>query len=154
LPDGRQYTSFWWTSALPPDGCGFVLSPAQGRALRARLAAGTALRVRAHVASRFYDGTLEVVEAALPGTGGGEAPEVLVVSHLCHPKPSAHDNASGAAALLEAVCTLARLTGSRELAPAQRTIRCLWVPEMTGTYAWLSAHEEEVRRGRWLAALI
>jgi hypothetical protein len=76
-----------------------------------------------------------------------------MVSHLCHPRPGANDNASGAAALLETAATLARLIGQGVLPAPGRGIRFIWVPEMTGTFAWLAAQEAEVRSGRWLAGL-
>ena len=151
LPDARQYTSFWWAGEVQPFGWGFVLSPRQGRTLRATLAVGKPVRVRASIHSRFYPGTFEVVEAFIPGTLG--ANEILMVSHLCHPRPGANDNASGAAALLETAATLARLIGQGELAAPRHGIRFIWVPEMTGTFAWLAAQEAEVRSGRWLAGL-
>jgi hypothetical protein len=164
LPDARQYTSFWWAGGCRPDGWGFVLSPRQGRKLRARLADGKPVRVRADVRCRFYDGELEVVEAFIPGTTDEE---VLLVSHLCHPQPGAHDNASGAAALLEAAVTLSRLIvedprqpvlarpGGAEgrLPRPARGIRFLWLPEMTGSYAWLAERQADVQRGRWIAGL-
>ena len=163
LPDARQYTSFWWAGPRRPDAFGFVLSPRQGQALRERVAeraaAGRpALRVRARIDSRFYDGEMEVVEAFIPGReqAAGEAAgdsEVLLVAHLCHPQPGAHDNGSGSAALMETVETLARLIADGELPRPRRGIRCLWLPEMTGTYAWLAQHEAEVRQRRWVAGL-
>jgi hypothetical protein len=151
LPDARQYTSFWWGGAEQPFAWGFVLSPRQGRGLRASLAAGRPVRVRASIRSRLYPGTIEVVDALIPGAS--DAGEILLVSHLCHPRPSANDNASGAAALLEAAATLARLIAQGALPAPRRGIRCIWVPEMTGTFAWLSTQEAEVRGGRWLAGL-
>ncbi len=70
LPDARQYTSFWWAGETQPDAWGFVLSPRQGRSLRARLAGGKAVRVRASIRSRFYTGSFEVVDDGhLPPTG-------------------------------------------------------------------------------------
>ena len=151
LPDARQYTSFWFAGEVQPFGWGFVLSPRQGRALRASLAAGKPGRVQASIRSRFYPGTFEVVEAFIPGTSG--ANEILMVSHLCHPRPGANDNASGAAALLESAATLARLIGQGDLPAPRHGIRFIWVPEMTGTFAWLAVQEAEVRSGRWLAGL-
>ena len=151
LPDARQYTSFWFAGEVQPFGWGFVLSPRQGRALRASLAAGKPVRVQASIRSRFYAGTFEVVEAFIPGRPG--ANEILMVSHLCHPRPGANDNASGAAALLETAATLARLIGQGDLPAPRHGIRFIWVPEMTGTFAWLAAQEADVRSGRWLAGL-
>jgi aminopeptidase YwaD len=152
LPDARQYTSFWWAGASEPDGWGFVLSPRQGRRLRGQLARGQMVRVRAAVHSRFHPGFFEVVDARIPGQDeAGE--EILLVSHLCHPRPGAHDNGSGAAVLIEAAATLARLIGGGSLPQPSRGIRFLWPPEMSGTYAWCAEHEAEIRAGRWLAGL-
>ena len=87
LPDARQYTSFWW-GKNDAKCFGFVLTPRQGRELRSNPPA----RVRAHVVSTFCDGAFEVVTAFIPGETDQE---VAVLSHLCHPQPSANDNASG-----------------------------------------------------------
>lgn len=154
LPDARQYTSFWWGGEAQPDAWGFVLSPRQGRRLRSRLAAGDTIRVAAHIRSRFYPGAFEVVDALIPAAGGAEPPaEILLLSHLCHPQPGAHDNGSGAAALIETAASLARLIADGSLPPPRRGIRFLWLPEMTGAFAWLAEHEADVRAGRWIAGL-
>jgi len=143
LPDVRQYTSFWWRAG-DPRCFGFVLTPRQGQRLRRLLKKGEGpVRVRARVVSRLYDGSLEVVAAAIPGL---EEQEVLVVAHLCHPRPSANDNASGAAAALEAARTLQQLITAGALPRPRRTIRFLWVPEMTGTFAYLAGREAELGR--------
>ncbi len=147
LPDARQYTSYWWSDHPSETKCfGFVLSPRQGAWLcelvRTRANEGLSpVRVRAHVSSRLYDGTFEVVTAFIPGDTGQQA---LLVSHLCHPQPSANDNASGAAAALETARTLHYLIRNGDLPMPRRGIRFLWVPEMLGTYAYLSAHESEI----------
>jgi aminopeptidase YwaD len=152
LPDARQYTSFWWAGGTAPDGWGFVLSPRQGRRLRSELSEGRTVRLRAAIQSRFYAGSFEVVDALIPGLEeGGE--EVLLVSHLCHPRPGAHDNGSGAAALIETAGMLKRLIASGSLPPPRRGIRFLWLPEMTGTFAWCAENEADLRRGRWIAGL-
>jgi len=64
--------------------------------------------------------------------------EVLVVAHLCHPQPSANDNASGAAAALEAARVLQTLIAGGHLPPPRRSIRFLWLPEFTGSQAYLA----------------
>jgi hypothetical protein len=143
LLDVRQYTSFWWN---PGDKkCfGFVLTPRQGQALRRLLKTpGEKVRVHAHLDARLYDGALEVVSATIPGR---TEDEIVVVAHLCHPLPSANDNASGAAAALEAARALQSLIDSGDLAQPRRTLRFLWVPEMTGTFAYLSDHEARLER--------
>jgi hypothetical protein len=147
LPDARQYTSFWWSGSPEQKQCfGFVLSPRQGeklrRLIRLRQTAGESpIKVRAEVDARFYDGDMEVVTAVIRGQS---QETVVLVSHLCHPQPSANDNASGAAANLEAARTLQRLIASGELPQPKRTIRFLWMPEMTGSFAYLSRHEDEI----------
>ncbi len=143
LPDARQYTAFWW-QAGDPRCFGFVLTPRQGQTLRRLLKKGEKpVCIRAHVVSRLYDGALEVVTAAIPGSS---EQEIVVIAHLCHPRPSANDNASGSAAILEAARTLQKLIAGGELPPPRRTIRFLWVPEMTGTHAYLADREVELDR--------
>ncbi|HAL62394.1 MAG TPA: hypothetical protein DCP08_08325 [Chloroflexi bacterium] len=137
LDDALQYTSFWWYGGERK--CfGFVLSPREGERLRRSIKGGSVAKVRAKVMSRFWDGSLEVVSAFLPGESDEE---VVVVAHLCHPQWSANDNASGSATLLEVARTLHRLTLGGRLKKPRRSIRFLLVPEMTGTYAYLAAHE-------------
>ena len=143
LADVRQYTSFWWKAGNAR--CfGFVLTPRQGQALRRLLKKGDGpVRVRAKVSSRLYDGAMEVVQGDVPG----ETDEiVLIVAHLCHPQPSANDNASGAAAALEAARTLQSLIRRGALPRPKRTIRFLWLPEINGMVAYLADHEEEFSR--------
>jgi hypothetical protein len=110
--------------------------------LRGLLQDGQRVRVRAEVQTRLYEGEIEVVTAVIPGHHPHES--VIIVSHLCHPQPSANDNATGVAANLEAARTLQRLIDSGELPAPRRSIRFLWMPEMTGSYAYLSRHEEEI----------
>jgi len=147
LPDIIQYTSFWWRSDVPK--CfGFALSPREGerlrRLIRQRQENGEGpVRVRAHVDARLYDGTLEVVSATIPGESDEE---VVLVGHLCHPQPSCNDNASGAAAVLEVARTLQSLISTGKLAKPRRTLRFLLLPEMSGTYAFLSANEPRIPR--------
>jgi len=142
LPDARQYTSFWWSKG--DKKCfGFVLTPRQGEKLRKLLKKGEQVKVKARVESRFYDGAFEVVSALIPGQSDEE---VIIVAHLCHPRPSANDNASGAATALEVAATLQRLIEKGELERPKRGIRFLLVPEMTGTYAYLSSHEDRIPR--------
>jgi len=137
LADARQYTSFWWTPG-EPKGWGFVLTPRQGAALRQLAKRNTPIRLHAKIDSRFYNGTIENVEAVIHGHS---ADEVLVVSHLCHPLPSANDNATGPAVCMEAARAIQKLIATGKLPQPKRTIRFLHVPEMTGTYAHLANRE-------------
>ena len=133
------YTSFWW----PEDavrGWGFVISPDQGARLRSRLAQGQHLELEVAIESRAFPTTIPLLSARLPGTG---TEEVWILSHLCHPQPSANDNASGVAANLETARALAALR--KAAAPWRRAVRFIWIPELTGTFAWLARHAQEAR---------
>jgi hypothetical protein len=58
----------------------------------------------------------------------GDEPSALVVSHVCHPKPGAHDNASGSAT--NYLAAFARnIIGDARL----RSLCHVWVPEYTGS---------------------
>jgi hypothetical protein len=142
LANVLQYTSFWWSPG-EEQGWGFVLSTDQGERLRRLLARGP-VKLWARVNAHVYDGTIENVEAIIPGT---TEDEVLVVSHLCHPKPSANDNATGPATAMEVARILQKLIDDGSLARPRRTIRFVFPPEMTGTYAFLAGRRhQEIER--------
>ncbi|MEW6308571.1 MAG: DUF4910 domain-containing protein [Bacillota bacterium] len=143
LPDALQYTAFRLEGGIPAH-FGFVVSPRTGQRLRRLIAEsrdkGTPLpKVRALVEAKFYPGTLEIVEAVLPGSLAGE---IVIIAHLCHPHPSANDNASGCGALLEAARALSIMAASGHLPEPRRPVRFLLVPEINGTYAYLARHEQ------------
>jgi len=143
LQDDIQYASWWWWGG-ETRAFGFALSPRVGAELRRVIARqGAPLRVRARVRSHFADGTIETVSAFIPGATDEQ---VLITGHLCHPAPMANDNASGAAAVMEAARALHTLIASGALPTPKRGIRFLWMPEMTGTYAYLAAHEADLPR--------
>jgi len=157
VKDAVCYTSFWWRK--DERKCfGFVLSPAEGEKLRVLVKdlerkkrlrekleddESGGVTVYAKVEAEFYDGTCEDVTAVIDGADQPEE-EVLVVAHLCHPSPSANDNASGCAAAMESARCLRILISEGVLSRPKRTIRFLLVPEMTGTYAYLATHEEQL----------
>ncbi len=144
LPKATTYTSFWHQGPPEKPAVGFVLTPSEGVRLRRLVQSGAPLTLRAEVDASLYDGQIENVSAVIPGAeaGGGFAPEeVLLVAHLCHPQPSANDNASGSGALIETARALAALIECGRLPQPRRSIRFLLVPEMTGTYAYLAARK-------------
>jgi aminopeptidase-like protein len=143
LQDALQYTSFWWGGLEETRGFGFVLTPREGDRLRRQMKRAGEVTVHATVDARLYDGEIEVVDAFIPGTGETDE-EVVIVSHLCHPQPSANDNASGGATAVECARTLARLIGEGVLPRPRRGIRILLPPEMTGSYAYLATNEGRI----------
>jgi hypothetical protein len=126
---------------------GFVISVREGEKLRAlvkeQTKKGKKVKVRAEVKTRLYAGEFDVVDALIPGKN---KEEILLVAHLCHAQPCANDNASGSACLLEIARVLQRLIAEKKLAPPLRSIRCLWVPEFSGTYAYLATYPEVMKR--------
>ncbi len=158
FPTARRYTSFWYgTKGNEGDALGFVLSAQQGDELR-KLIAKTEkenekltkdgkptkqVKVHAKVKSSFYNGEMEVVDFSIPGKEKGK--EVLAVAHLCHPKPSAVDNASGCGILIETARILNDLIESGKLERPKRGIRFLLMAEFTGTYCYLASNEEKIK---------
>ncbi len=56
---------------------------------------------------------------------GSKNPIILFIAHICHPKPGAHDNGSGSAALL----SIAKYLSERD----EEDWAVVWVPEYTGS---------------------
>lgn len=123
----------------------FMTSPRKAEELASRLADGETIRLRAEVEAKLVPDNFEVVTALLPGTDLADE-EIVFTCHLDHQNPGANDNASGAATLLEVARTLAHLVRSGELPPLRRTIRFIWPPEISGTFAYLARHPEVLSR--------
>ena len=135
VPEAIHYFSFWGEK-----GSGFILSPRQGENLK-RMLKNKSLKAKMVINSTLYPGNLEVVDAFIPGETDEE---VLVVAHLCHPQPSANDNASGCGALMEVARCLQALIDKKKLEKPKRGIRFLLVPEIYGTAAYLASNEQKI----------
>lgn len=156
LHDIYNYTSFWWKHTPDePQAFGFVLTPRQGDALLKKCLAQRALhdadpkvsphlQVSGFVDASLYEGEIEVVETSILGTDPDE--EVLLVTHLCHPRSCANDNSSGVAACMEAMNVLQDLIRRGVLPQPRRGIRLINPPEFTGTFAYLHGLGDDVRR--------
>ena len=66
------------------------------------------VRLRGEIDAEFIDGRLRVLEALVRGEDPN-AGEVVLVAHICHPRQSANDNASGSGLLVEMARTLQSL---------------------------------------------
>jgi hypothetical protein len=145
FPQMIRYTSLWprWEER-DRIGFGFNLSKLQGWRLHSLLEEGRRVVLRAEVDAEFRESRLETVTASLPGR---EEPgrEILVVGHLCHPAPSANDNASGSGGMIEMARALKALVDGGRVAPPRRTVRFLWVPEFNGTMPYVLAHLNRTR---------
>jgi hypothetical protein len=146
LEDGRQ-----WINAWGDNGWGFIktstpllsfsISPRQTVAVRKLLAERGSLRVRAVVDARHYAGTYPYVSGLIRGRG---SEEVLILGHTS--EQGAHDNATGVAAMLQAVSTIQRLISNGKLAAPERSIRILLMPEMYGSMHYVATHAERMKR--------
>jgi len=142
IPDAHAYQSIWPVAEdIDKVTLGFSLSKRQGNQLRSLLKDGKKVMLHAKVDAELFPGKLDVLTATIQGTTK-PSEEVFLVAHLCHPKPSANDNASGSGLLLEIARTMKTLIDSRKMKPPARTIRFFWVPETFGSVAYLEAHED------------
>jgi hypothetical protein len=123
----------------------FMTSPRQARSLQGRLASGQTIRLRAAVKARLVPDYFEVTTGVIPGTDLANE-EIVFTCHLDHQSPGANDNASGAAAILESARTLSFLIKNGALPPPRRTIRFVWPPEISGSFAFLVRRPEITSR--------
>lgn len=143
-PDLVQYAGFWPDAAeARRTPLGFSISRRQADVLQAELRRGP-VRLAGEVDADLGPGELHVLEAWIEGRRP-ENREILLVAHLCHPRPSANDNASGSGLLVEIARALATLSRAGKVS-LERTVRFLFVPEFYGTLPWAAAHRETVSR--------
>lgn len=149
----NQRTAWWGEDAgllrwghldtFAPPSFAFMVTPAQARAWKERLAAGQEVHLQARVVAGQHDGVYEVVTATLPGSDPAlREQEIAFSCHLDHPSPGANDNASGCATILEVARTLARLVKDGRIPAPRRTLRWIFPPEVEGTVVLLNARPE------------
>jgi len=146
IPDAHAYQSIWPTAdELEKVKFGFSLSKRQGNQLRDLLRSGKRVKLKAKVDAQLFSGNLDIVSATIRGSSNPYE-EVFLIAHLCHPKPSANDNASGSGLLIEIARTIKTLIDKKKIRPPARTIRFIWVPETYGSVVYLVHHEDAPRR--------
>ena len=134
-------------SANPPEGkkTGFAwaVGPRVAREIAGMLGRGQKVVLKSIVKAETFPGELEVVHAVIPGDGSTQQ-TVAVSGHLYegYIKQGANDDNSGCALTLEMGRTYLRLVKEGKLPPPKRTIHFLWVPEISGTNAWLNGHKD------------
>lgn len=127
-------------------GFGFSLSRRQEQELLSYFEAGQPVRMKADVDAMLFDGSMPVLEAKIIGQDFPNQ-EIIVMAHLDHYKPGANDNASGSAGLVEMARNITAMVERGDIPPLRRTIRFLWVPEMHGTIAYLTEHQDLGQKG-------
>jgi hypothetical protein len=152
---GYTLDQIGWSSVSPRTdrgGFGFALSLRQMLELQTYVERGQKIVMRAHVKTRRYPSRMNVVSAVIPGSDPS-AGELLTVAHAFETiaTPGANDNCAGVGTTMEIARTLARLIRDGALPQPTRTLRFLWVPEISGSRAYMFAHPELA--DRMLAAL-
>ncbi len=124
-------------------GFGWSISPRVARELSALLSDGKKVVLRSIVNAETFPGELETVHATIPGDGSSDQ-RIAVSAHLYegYIKMGANDDNSGCALTLEMGRAYIKLVNEGKLPRPKRTIDFLWVPEISGTNAWLEAHED------------
>ena len=142
--DRRIYNGFFTTKErLNNVKFGFSISYNQAMHLKELMQKGT-VKVKASIKAEFMEGNLEVLSTSIKGTEFPDQ-EIVIIAHLCHPFPSANDNASGAAGLLELARAFRYSIDKKILENPKRTLRFVWVPEFNGTVPWMKYHEDKIR---------
>jgi aminopeptidase YwaD len=128
-------------------GFGWAVSPRMGHDLVARLARGEKMSLRSIIKAETLPGELETVHATIAGDPRSTQ-DVIVSGHLFegYLKQGANDDNSGCALTLEVGRTYIKLVAEGKLPKPKHTIHFLWVPEISGTNAWLNAHPDIARR--------
>jgi aminopeptidase YwaD len=126
---------------------GFILSLRMGLDLLSRLERHQHVKVHAIVKAAEYETPMQVVVATIPGDGTTNE-EFHFTAHLFEgiAKQGANDNCGGPATQLEAGRAWLALINAGVLPKPRRTVRFLWVPEISGTRAYLKAHADLAAR--------
>ncbi len=139
-----------WSSIRVPEGASanfaFSITPRLGYEIKKLLDEKKRVKIRSIVKTNFYKTDMEVATALIPGDGNSKQ-EVVLCGHLFEgiTKQGALDNISGCAAILEAGRTLIKLIEEGKIDRPKRSIKFLWVPEISGTSVYLRKHKDEVQ---------
>jgi aminopeptidase YwaD len=122
---------------------GFMISTRQGNELRDQLERETKIEVRAVVKAQMVPYKEQMVEALIKGTDLAEE-ELVFTAHLYEgfAKQGANDDISGCVSLLETTRVLRKLMAEGKIVPLRRSVRFLFIPEISGTIAYLKMYPE------------
>jgi hypothetical protein len=146
LEDERQWINAWgdkgWAFiAGDTPLLSFSITPRDTGYLRELIRKHGRVRVKALVDSRYYTDTYPYVTGIIPGETDEE---VLTLGHTS--EQGAHDNATGIAAMLEAMTALRELIASGELPKPKRTIRMIAMGELYGSMHYVARNPDRVKR--------
>lgn len=140
-----------WTGIYSgnPKAFAFVISDRKLRELKSVLDRKDSVIVQVSVETEKKADSLRVVSGTIPGERFPNE-EIIITAHLDHYKPGANDNASGSSVILEMIRTMNHLIATKQLPRPLRTIRFLWLPEFSGSTAWVNRHLGESDKKRIL----
>ena len=126
---------------------GFIVSTRQGQELRDQLERGMKIEVRAVAKTQQVPYTEQMISALLPGKDYPEE-ELVFTAHLFEgfAKQGANDDISGCVAILETARVIKKLVDDGKVPPLRRSIRFLFVPEISGTAAYIKKFPDLAKR--------
>ena len=132
------------TVQAQPGTVAWSVTPEVRSNLAAMLLRGDKITIRSVVKSAQVPGHNEYVHAEIPGDGS-TTQEVGISGHLYEGviKQGANDDNSGCALILEIGRAYIKLINEGKLPRPKRTINFQFVPEISGTNAYLTAHPEK-----------
>jgi hypothetical protein len=145
---GWQWGMGAWDEKKPDKSTfGFSISRRTANELKSLLLRGEKVKVHVRIKAIEHPGREEVVSAIIPGTDLKDE-EFVLIAHLYEGvnKQGGNDNNSGCASILEVARTIAQLIKDGKIEQPRRTIRFLWVPEISGTIKYLEKYPEINRR--------
>ena len=127
-----------------PGTVAWSVTPEVQHNLAAYLVRGETITIRSITRSVEVPSKAEYVHAEIPGDGS-TAQEVAISGHLYEGviKQGANDDNSGVALTLEIGRAYLKLIREGRLPRPKRTINFQWVPEISGTNAYLTRHPEK-----------
>ncbi len=130
---------------------GFVLSHRMGQDLIALVERGPKVVVRAKIKATEYQADMQVVMATIAGDGSLAPPaktEVAFSSHLFEgiAKQGANDDTAGPSVQIEIGRAWIQLIKNGVLPRPKRTVRFLWIPEISGTRAYIQRYPDFIPR--------
>jgi len=127
---------------------GFMVSQRQGQDLRDALERGTKIVVRAVVKTQQVPNYKDQMTVGLIKGTRFPDEEIVFTAHLYEgwAKQGANDDVSGCTAILEVARVLRKLVDEGKIPPLERSVRFLFVPEISGTEAYLEANPDITKK--------
>ncbi len=127
-----------------PNTVAWHVTPEVRNELASLLLRGEKINIRSIVKSTEVPNRMEYIRAEIPGDGSTDQ-EVAISAHVYEGviKQGANDDNSGVALTLEVGRAYIKLIKEGKLPPPKRTINFLWVPEISGTNAYLNKYPEK-----------